>query len=63
MIQMDELLTVEEVAQKLKMHPDTVKRLLREERIPAYKLEGAWRVKLVDLEKFIEDRKFTRKKN
>ena len=57
MIIMDELLTVEEVAQKLKMHPDTVARLLRTGKIPGYKIEGSWRVKLSELEQWIEERK------
>ena len=63
MITMDDLLTVEEVAQKLKMHPDTVARLLRAGKIPAYKLEGSWRVKQSDLDQYVEDRKYIRKKN
>lgn len=58
---MDDLLTVEEVAQKLKMHPDHIKRLLRAGKIPGYKIEGSWRVKQDELEKWIEDRKNTQK--
>lgn len=57
MIEMDELLTVEEVAQKLKMHPDHIKRLLRAGKIPGYKIEGSWRVKQSQLEKWIEERR------
>ena len=53
----DELLTVEEVAQKLKMNPDHIKRLLRSGKIPGYKIEGSWRVKQSELDRWIEDRK------
>lgn len=61
MIQMDELLTIKEVAEKLKMHPDTIKRMLIAGKMPGYKIEGSWRVKLNELEKWIEDRKNTAK--
>lgn len=57
MIVMDELLTIKEVAQKLKMHPDTIKRMLIAGKMPGYKIEGSWRVKQDELERWIEDRK------
>jgi excisionase family DNA binding protein len=41
----DELLTVEQAAQKLQMHPDTVRRLLREKTLPGVKMgPRQWRV-------------------
>jgi len=52
----DELFTVEEVAQKLKLHTDTVKRLLRTGQLTGYKILREWRVKQSDLDKFMEDR-------
>lgn len=52
----DELFTVEEVAQKLKLHPDTVKRLLRTKELTGYKILREWRVKQSDLDKFLENR-------
>lgn len=61
MIAMNEMLTVEEVAQKLRMHPDHIKRLLRAGRMPGYKIEGSWRVKQDELEQWVEDRKNIKK--
>ena len=59
MILMEEqLLTVEEVAEKLRKRPFTVRRLLREGKIPAYKMEGTWLVRSDDLIKYIEAQKY-----
>ncbi len=58
MIDMSELLTVEEVAKELRLHPDTVKRLLRKETIPGYKVLGDWRVKRSDLDAYIRAQKY-----
>jgi excisionase family DNA binding protein len=53
----DELLTVRQAATRLKMHPDTVRRLLRENEIPGLKLgKRQWRVPSNVLEEFIEGR-------
>ena len=38
-----ETYTVEEVAQALKLHPYTIRRLSREKKIPAFKFGGQWR--------------------
>jgi excisionase family DNA binding protein len=62
MIDMSELLTVEEVAQELRLHPDTVKRLLRRETIPGYKIQGEWRVKRSDLDTYIEAQKYRKER-
>jgi len=35
--------TVEEVAEALKLHPYTVRRLCREGKIPCFKFGGQWR--------------------
>lgn len=50
----DELLTVEEVARLLKMHPDYVRKLLRDGKIPGEKVTGPggrWRVRRSNVEK------------
>jgi len=38
-----ETYTVEEVAEALKLHPYTIRRLCREGKIPAFKFGGQWR--------------------
>ncbi len=51
---MEDFLTVEEVAQKLHMHPDTVARLLRKGEIPGHKIGGQWRVVPSELMQHLE---------
>jgi excisionase family DNA binding protein len=42
--------TVEEVAQALKLHPYTIRRLSREGKIPAFKFGGQWRFRKSEIE-------------
>ncbi len=49
----DEFLTSEEVAQKLKLHPGTVRRMLARGEIPGRRLGKEWRVSAIELQKFI----------
>ena len=51
----DELLTVEEAAARLKMHPVTVRRMLRDGQIPGRKVGARnWRVSTAALKAFME---------
>ncbi len=51
----DELLTVEQAAERLQMHPDTVRRLLREGQLPGRKIgPRRWRISAAALQKYIE---------
>ncbi len=50
---MDAVLTTEEAARFLKLHPHTVLKLAREKRLPVAKLGRAWRFRRVDLEEFL----------
>jgi excisionase family DNA binding protein len=50
------MLTTEEVAELLKLHPLTVRRLAREGEIPAFKVGRQWRVKKVLLDHWIRER-------
>ena len=51
----DELLTVEQAAERLKMHPDTVRRLFREGQLPGRKVGARrWRIGATALREFIE---------
>lgn len=38
-----EAYTAEEIAKYLKLHPYTIRRLAREEKIPAFRVGGQWR--------------------
>jgi len=50
------LLTVDDVAERLCLHPDTVRRYCREGKIRAFKLDGGreWRIKPRDYVDFLE---------
>lgn len=51
----EELLTVEQAAERLQMHPDTIRRLLREKQLPGVKLgKRQWRVPAKALEECIQ---------
>jgi excisionase family DNA binding protein len=51
----DELLTVEQAAERLQMHPDTVRRLLREGQLPGRKVGARqWRVSADALKAHVE---------
>ena len=53
----DDLLTIEQVAEKLQLHPDTVRRYIRERKLPAVRISATVvRVKQSDLDKFIQER-------
>ncbi len=54
---MEELLTVEEVASKLKVSEETVKRLLRQKQLPGYKISGQWRISQTDLSAYLTKQK------
>lgn len=54
---MSKLLTLEEVAQRLRLHINTVREYVKEGIIIGIKFERAWRVEQDDLEEFIRARK------
>ncbi len=49
----DEILTIREVADYLKIGERTAYRLAQEGALPAFKVGGSWRVRRVDLERWI----------
>lgn len=49
------LLTVQEVATHLAVSPRTVYRLMREYRLPAYRIGGQWRFKLEAIEAWMRE--------
>jgi len=56
-IKVKEFLSPEEVAEKLGLHPNTVRRYLRRGEIPAVKFDRIYRIEIKDLEAFIQKRK------
>lgn len=53
----DEILTLPEVAQLLKVNDKTVYSLAQKGVLPAFKVGGQWRFKRVDIDAWIEDQK------
>ncbi|HLF76359.1 MAG TPA: helix-turn-helix domain-containing protein [Dehalococcoidia bacterium] len=53
----NELLTVEEVAHRLRLHAESVRRLLREGDLRGFRLAGRWRISEKDLDDFLERRR------
>ena len=53
----DEILTLKEVAEYLKLAEKTAYRLASEGKLPGFKVGGGWRFKRKDVEKWIEDQK------
>jgi excisionase family DNA binding protein len=51
---MVEVLTLEEVADFLQIHPSTVYRLLKNRRIPAFKLGSDWRFNQESIKQWIK---------
>ena len=53
----DEFLTVEQVAERLQMHPDTIRRYIRQKKLRAVRISPTnIRIRRSDLDKFIEER-------
>ena len=53
MTDIPETYTVEEVARALKFDPYTIRRLVREKKIPAFKIGGQWRFKKYDINRLL----------
>lgn len=52
-----ELLTVEEVAEYLKMNPQVVRRWLKDKRLPGIKIGKEWRIDRDDLDEMLKNMK------
>jgi|TARA_R110000796_G_scaffold102044_14_gene210928 excisionase family DNA binding protein len=53
----DQILTLKEVAEYLKLTEKTAYRLASEGKLPGFKIGGSWRFKRDDLESWIESKK------
>jgi len=51
------MLTLKEIAERLKLHPNTLRRYVKQGKLPAMKFGRVWRVEEWDLNKFLEERK------
>jgi len=56
---MSELLTIKEVAERLKISYFTAYRYIREEKIKSIKLEREYRIREEDLEKYLKSRTYS----
>ena len=56
MKKLTETYTIEEVAEALKLHPYTVRRLCREGKLPGFKVGGQWRFHKESIDKFIKSK-------
>lgn len=64
-IMAEEFLTPDEVATKLRLTEDSVTRMLRQGKMPGYKIEGSWRIDRQEFEEYLKAKRNTRadKKN
>jgi excisionase family DNA binding protein len=56
---MTTVLTLEETAKFLKVHPSTVYRLVKSRTIPAFKIGSDWRFNQESIQRWIEERETT----
>jgi excisionase family DNA binding protein len=54
-----EWLTLQQIADELQLHIETVRDWVRTKRLTAYRVGRDYRVKRVDLDKFLEERRTT----
>ncbi len=57
----DEILTLPEVAELLKVADKTVYTMAQKRELPAFKVRGQWRFKMVDMDRWIEEQKAARR--
>lgn len=53
----DEILTISQTAAYLKISEKTVRRLIEKKELLASKVGGSWRIKTIDIEKYLEENK------
>lgn len=52
-----ELMTVSQVAEYLRIHPEVIRRWLREKKLPGYKVGKEWRVAKEDIDSMLKQNK------
>ena len=58
----EQQLTVEEVAEELRVHPETVRQWIRDGGLDAFDTGRGYRISRADLDTFIQSRKTARKR-
>ncbi|WP_318484493.1 methylation-associated defense system helix-turn-helix domain-containing protein MAD1 [Photobacterium leiognathi] len=58
----DQIVTIQEVAEYLKLTEKTAYRLASEGKLPGFKVGGSWRFQMKDLDSWIEEQKNLRNK-
>lgn len=53
----DEVLTIKEAASLLRVSDDTIRRMIDEGKLPAFKVRGNWRIKREEIEKIMRGEK------
>ena len=56
MAKLDPIMTIDQVAEYLNLHPLTIRRLARDGEIPAFKVGRQWRVKRELLDRWMADK-------
>lgn len=59
----DQILTVKEVAEYLKIHERTVYRMATANKLPAFKVGGSWRFKQAEIERWIKEQSNSKSSN
>lgn len=54
--------TAEEIAEYLRLHPYTIRRLAREKKIPAFRAGGQWRFRKDDIDQWSKSYPFLKEK-
>jgi excisionase family DNA binding protein len=62
MKKLSETYTAEELADYLKLHPYTVRRLARVKKIPAFRVGGQWRFRKDDIDQWSKSYPFAKEK-
>jgi excisionase family DNA binding protein len=57
--ELEMVLTINEVAQILRMHPTTIYRLVKRGELPGFKIGGAWRISRATLDLFLSSKRTT----
>lgn len=53
----DEYLTIDQVAELLKVSAKTIRRLVRRRELPGFKVGGQWRLKRADIDEWVAAQK------
>lgn len=58
----EKMLTVEEVAEELRVHPETVRQWIRDEELIAFDIGKEYRIQRTDLDAFLSQRRGRKKR-